>query len=220
MNAINPLEFYETPETFTRYLLWEMARLNLSVNGFCLEPTVGSGAIVRASDTRVIHGEPIRQIEWLTNDIDLKWSADYHYDATIGAFWDFFGRYRQPAFTIGNPPFEPAIEIIEHALSVTQIAVAMHLRASIHEVLKTGKRRTWMDTYRPSAILWLPRFAYQRSPKTGKWSTDSVCACWVIWIKGTSAQYIRYAPEWVLDELAIETPHYRARMDKLVGVTA
>ena len=98
------------------------------------------------------------------------------------------------------------------------MGVAMHLRASIHEVLKTGTRRTWMDRRTPTGILWLPRFAYQRSKTTGKWTTDSVCACWVIWLKDPLApQFIRYAPEWVIDDLNAETPEYRRRMDAIMA---
>jgi hypothetical protein len=92
----------------------------------------------------------------------------------------------------------------------------MHLRASIHEVLKTGIRRTFMGTHAPTGILWLPRFGYQRSKTTGKWTTDSVCACWVIWMKKPTPQLIRYAPEWALDALEAETPAYRKRMDALM----
>ncbi len=66
----------------------------------------------------------------------------------------------------------------------------------------------------------LPRFAYQRSKTTGQWTTDSVCACWVIWMTDPGApQFIRYAPEWVIDQLDAETPAYRARMDALMGYT-
>ncbi len=74
-----------------------------------------------------------------------------------------------------------------------------------------------MREHTPTGILWLPRFAYQRSKTTGKWTTDSVCACWVIWLKDPNApQFIRYAPESVIDELDAETPAYRARMDRLM----
>jgi hypothetical protein len=96
----------------------------------------------------------------------------------------------------------------------------MHLRASIHEVLKRGPQRTWMAEHRPTGLLWLPRFGYQRSRTTGKWATDSVCACWCVWLKDPAApQFIHYAPEWVLDALKRETPAYRARMDELMGFT-
>lgn len=204
-------EFYETPSPFVRYLFWEMAKVGHPITGTVFEPTVGSGAIVRASGTPMHPAQPPKR--WITNDLDTRWRADTHYDARRLAF--------VADWSVGNPPFTPAIEIIEQSIRYSHVGVAMHLRASIHEVLRTGKRRTWMAQHRPTGILWLPRFAYQRSKKTGKWTTDSVCACWVVWLKDqTAPQFIRYAPEWVIDELDRETPAYRERMDRLMAERA
>lgn len=222
-------EFYETPETFTRYLFREV-----DIRGIVFEPCVGAGAIQRGADRQA--SANLRQ--WVTNDLDPRWPADYHEDAATTQLWNRQGLDAIGGidWTVSNPPFTPAIEIITRALQHSRVGVAMHLRASIHEVLKTGIRRTWMTNHQPTGILWLPRFAYQRSKKTGEWTTDSVCACWVVWLKPALAvqagygppghgltfekpapQFIRYAPEWVLDELAAETPMYRARMDTLMA---
>lgn len=157
---------------------------------------------------------PPNRVRWFTNDLDPRWAADVHKDARDRTLWEA----HEVDWTVSNPPFTPAIEIITKAIEFSKIGVAMHLLASIHEVLKTGVRRTWMAAHPPTGILWLPRFAYQRSKATGKWSTDSVCACWCIWLKDPVApQFIRYAPEWVIDDLEKETPHYRARMDTLMA---
>lgn len=194
-------EFYETPEPFTHWLFQE-----IEIYGRVFEPCVGDGAIQRAT------WPPNRRI-WFTNDLDSRWPADVHKDATDRTLWEA----HEFDWTVSNPPFTPALDIIEHALAFSKVGVAMHLRASIHEVLKTGKRRTWMAEHCPTGILWLPRFAYQRSRTTGKWTTDSVCACWVIWLNDPKAkQFIRYAPEWVIDALDAFTPQYRTRMDKLM----
>ncbi len=212
-------EFYETPETFTRYLFDAVP-----IAGVIVEPCVGSGAIVRA-------GSEMRKTSvwssWLVNDLDPAWEADYHLDATANDIWNRVVSRSQEAFrrpidwTVTNPPFSGAIGILDRALYFSQVGVAMHLRASIHEVLKTGIRRTWMAQHTPTGILWLPRFAYQRSKSTGLWATDSVCACWVIWLKDPAApQFIRYAPAWVLDALEAETPEYRKRMDALMAQRA
>jgi hypothetical protein len=192
-------EFYETPAAFTRWLFKDVF-----IDGRVCEPCVGSGAIVAASN----HGL------WWTNDLDSRWPADCHKDARDRSLW----KAHEFDWVVSNPPFTPAIDIISHALEFARVGVAMHLRASIHEVLKTGVRRTWMAKHQPTGILWLPRFAYQRSKTTGKWTTDSVCACWVVWLKDPNArQFIRYAPESVIDELDRETPAYRARMDQLMA---
>lgn len=213
-------EFYETPRAFSHYLFRYMRDNDPRIEGTLLEPCVGSGAIVEAHSrySRQWHPsewqQPVRE-PWITNDLDEKWPAHSHVDAR-----QFSLPHREIDWTVSNPPFTPAIEIIENALRFSRVGVAMHLRASIHEVLKTGVRRTWMATHPPTGILWLPRFAYQRSKTTGKWTTDSVGACWVIWLKPTldpQPQFIDYAPEWVIDALDAETPAYRKRMDLLMG---
>ncbi len=195
-------EFYETPRAFSHWLFAEF-----DVCGRVFEPCVGNRAILDAR-------WPPNRVNWFTNDLDPRWPADVHKDARDRTLWEA----HEFDWTVSNPPFTPAIEIIDRAIEFSKVGVAMHLRASIHEVLKTGVRRTWMREHTPTGILWLPRFAYQRSKTTGKWTTDSVCACWVIWLKDPNApQFIRYAPESVIDELDRETPHYRERMDTLMG---
>lgn len=197
-------EFYPTPAPFTRWLFRA-----LPIGGQCAETCVGSGAICDAAIM-----PDVRTARWKTNDLDPRWPALHHLDATKPELYQQLGAID---WHIGNPAFTPALEIIEHSIAHARVGVAMHLRASIHEVLKTGPRRTWMVEHPPTGILWLPRFGYQRSKKTGEWSQDSVCACWVIWLKAAGApQFIRYAPEWVLDELKAFTPAYRREMDKLM----
>lgn len=201
--AMIDYEFYETPQTFTRWLFRDLAERNIPITGTLFEPCVGSGAIVQAAEAW--------KLDWRTNDLDARWDADTMLDATQNAPW-----IHGQDWTVSNPPFTPAVEIIGQALTYSRIGVAMHLRASIHEPLKTGSRRSWLRRLKPSGILWLPRFAYQRSKTTGKWTTDSVCACWVIWLKSDSRQFIDYPPEWVFADLEAETPVYRARMDAIM----
>ncbi len=207
-------EFYPTPAAFTRWLFVEMAHIGTPIVGNLCEPCVGDGAVIQAADLRP--KEFGVENLWLTNDLDPRWPANFHLDATTHELWT--ATKIQIDWTVTNPPFSAALPIIEHALKYSRVGVAMHLRASIHEVLKTGIRRTWMAKHQPTGLLWLPRFAYQRSKTTGKWTTDSVCACWVIWLRDPAApQFIRYAPESVIDELDAETPAYRARMDALMA---
>jgi hypothetical protein len=196
-------EFYETPAPFTRWLFQEVPIL-----GHVCEPCAGAGAIVKAS-------LPIEGRAWVTNDLDPRWSADHCLDATKPELYEAIGGVD---WHVSNPAFTPAVDIINRCLDHARVGVAMHLRASIHEVLKTGIRRTWLSRRPPTGILWLPRFAYQRSKTTGKWTTDSVCACWVVWLKNPAEpQFIRYAPESVIDALDAETPAYRERMDRLMA---
>jgi hypothetical protein len=208
---VTPLEFYETPYAFTRYLITELAALGHPIRGSVLEPSVGSGAIVR------VVSELCGVQRWITNDLDPRWNADYHLDATQPALWELATSDNMGVtWTVGNTPWTLAVPIAEHALQHSTVGVALHLRASIHEVTKKGARRRWMAEHTPSGILWLPRFSYQRSVETGDWATDSGCACWVIWLKTTPLQFIRYSPESLIEELKAETPEYRRRMDTLM----
>lgn len=206
-------EFFETPPAYVRYLFREVP-----IGGRIFEPCVGSGAIIRASDTVPVQ-RPLARRTWLTNDVDESWEASFHGDATTAQLWAAAtAPFNGPIdWTVTNPAFSIWLAVLEHALQYSGIGVALHLRASVHEVLKTGPRRTFLAEHPPTGILWLPRFAYQRSKKTGEWTTDNVCACWSIWLKDPHArQFIRYAPESVIEELDAETPEFRQRMDALM----
>lgn len=200
-------EFYETAEPFTRWLFARMAQPDLRpIRGFCFEPCSGDGAIVRASSG---------DCEWAINDIDPRWVFSPK-DATQRETWITGSAID---FTVTNPPFSQAIPILAHALACSRMGVAMYLRLSIHEPLKTGERRTFFADHKPTAVLHLPRFAHQRSRKKGIWSTDSVTSCWCVWLRGHDHQVIDYAPPSVLDDLDAFTPSYRERMDGINGLT-
>lgn len=214
---LRSFEFYPTPDPFARWLFDEM-----QISGRCAELGVGDGAIIRAANT----GARPHDLTWVTNDLDPLWPADFHMDATTPELYDAIGPVD---WHVGNPAFTIAEDSICRQIAHARVGVAMHLRASIHEVLKArvgGKRKGprvpfWLAEQPPTGILWLPRFAYQRSKTTGKWTTDSVCACWCIWLKDPAApQFIRYAPESVLDDLDAFTPAYRRRMDELMRAEA
>lgn len=206
------LEFYETPQTFGRWLFREMDSLGFPIRGSLCEPAVGSGALVRAAESINLNIQ-----RWITNDIDSQWKADFHYDATTPELWEVANSDNIGIdFTVSNTPWSLGIPIAIRAIEHSRVGVALLLRASIHEVCKTGIRRRWLAENTPNGILWLPRFAYERSPTTFNWSVDSVCPCWVIWLKECKQQFIRYAPESLLEELESETTDYRRRMDDIM----
>lgn len=204
-------EFYETSEAFTGYLIDVLRRRcdGGLIGRNCFEPCVGNRAIVRVAEAADVGF-------WDTNDLDAHWSANTHGDATNAAT---FQRTGSIDWTVSNTPFTHAIPIATRALAASRVGVALYLRASIHEVLKEGIRRSWFAANPPTGIVWLPRVAHQRSRAKGIWSTDSMTSCWVIWHKGATEQFIEYAPESVLDALESETPRYREQMDALNGLT-
>lgn len=71
-----PLDFYETPLSFTRALL---DNIETDVYGTVLEPCNGDGAISNELRT---NGFKVK-----TNDIDSSRESDYHYDATKKTLW-------------------------------------------------------------------------------------------------------------------------------------
>lgn len=200
-------EYYETPQTLGRYLFDQV-----HISGKCLEPMVGRGAIIEAA--RYVTGH--RAQEWITNDIDPRWPADLHLDASGDEFWRRAGA-AQPDWVVSNPAFSHAITVADRGLQVAKVGVALYLRISIFEVTKTGPRRSWMADHPPNELHFLPRFAHQRSRRTGEWSTDSVTCAWAIWRHADRAQTIAFFPEHLLAELETETPIYRAHMDAIMA---
>lgn len=207
--AKDPLEWHPTPAPFTRFLFDRV-----KIRGVIFSPCAGDGAIEKAADV-CPDGTPTRR--WISNDLDKRWPADYHEDASKPELWSSVVDDNPDGidWVIDNPAFSIAMPLINIARQVAKVGVAMHLRASIHEVTKTGERQTWMYANPPNGILWLPRFAFTRSPTTNQWTTDSVCTCWVIWLKDAAPQFIDYAPPTLLDDLDKMTPAYRNWVDTM-----
>lgn len=217
-NHQNPLEFYETPRAHVYALMQHVV-----VTGTCFEPCVGSGAIITHMTSAPSQGEG--RI-WMTNDIDRRWGAGRCMDATDTDLWSAV-QTKSPEgridWTVTNTPFSVFLEIAEQALIHSSMGVALYGRISINEPLKEGQRAKFLSLYPPKQIIFLPRYAYRRSPKTGKWTTDSMSCCWMVWqrnLAGTwdpgDRQQIRYGCDPALMKmLDDDTAEYRKRMDKL-----
>lgn len=195
MHAKNPYEFYETPAAFTACL-----HRHVEIRGRCFEPCVGAGAIVQATASARAHATT-----WITNDFDQRRPASLHFDAADG--WPAEIR---PDWTITNPPFTRWRAIAERAIDRSAVGVACHLRASALEVLKGHP--DWWAQHRSTALIFLPRFAFQTSPTTGRWTTDSMATVWVVWHRDRSReQLIRFAGRDTIAALTAETVGFRAR---------
>ncbi len=205
-NQQNPREFYATPAPFVKYLLSKVPQ----IGGKCFEPCAGSGDIITAMEDC----PPSARRRWVTNDIDKQWKTDHCADATQAKIWKTVGMVD---WTVTNPAFSTFMPVLRQALVRSRVGVVLYGRISINEPLKEGVRRRFLWANPPSMILFLPRFAYRRSPTTGKWTTDSMTCCWMVWLKALAPRpdAICYAPESVIDELEAITPAYRERMDKL-----
>jgi hypothetical protein len=166
-----------------------------------IEPAAGAGDI--ASVIREGHVRVGTQPSVLTNDLDPACECDYALDATLAETWD---AWPEPDWTVGNPPFDRALAIVEHAIRRSTCGVAMLLRLSFLEPTTEGSSA---KTLREEDVL-LPGFEraartippnppraefWRRHPATlllptsrisftGDGSTDSVTTGWVIWRRG------------------------------------
>lgn len=175
----NPLEFFETPPGFTRFL-----DHNLHIDGRVYCPTVGEGAVVRA-----LNENPDGARTFVTNDLDPARPADSHLDATSPEAWWFgealasIGRGPHPDWVVDNPPFSAAHDILFNALPVVRVGIALHLRVSFPE--PTFEREALLGAHPPDAMFVLPRYSFSVSPTTGKRSTDAVTTAWYVWLSET-----------------------------------
>lgn len=212
---MNPFEFYETPETFTRALIRTLLDRGFPIAGRLCEPCVGSGAIVRAfASLPVAPSWPITG--WHLNDLDPRWAAiaDTTADATDPAWWATLGPIE---WIVTNPPYSQARTIADLAIRAARVGVAMHVRLSALETLKGDPG--WWAAHEPTGLILLPRFAYQRSRRSGEWQTDSVTSAWVVWTAPDVRPFVPafFAFPDVVAEIDAETPGHRARMDQIAA---
>jgi len=114
--------------------------LPLRPGDYCLEPSAGGGAFVRALLPVV------RQVKAL--DIDADAPAVAEFGAVVG---DFFGLGHDDQFdwVVGNPPYKDATYHIEHACALARVGVAFVLRLNI---LGSIKRQEFWRKYPPAEV--------------------------------------------------------------------
>jgi len=152
-------DFYPTPAGATNALL---ARVPAIIGARVIEPCSGSGAMVRPLEDagcQVVH-----------NDADLQWRWPLNLDARDSRSWAHFG----PAeWTVTNPPFVYAAEILKCALAHTR-HVAFLLRITFLEPCEG--REELLTTRPPDRLIVLPRISF-----TGDGGTDNATCAWFIW---------------------------------------
>ncbi len=200
-------DWYPTPSPFTRFLQRTMKSVGHPIQGRMFAPCVGDGAIIRA-------WHPGPSDLWRTNDLDTRWPAGTHGDATDPSIWQFVD------WTVDNPPFEAFLPIVLNALRFSTVGVAMHLRISVNERLKEDEDRIrLLKQFPPTGQIFLPRWAYRRSKKSGDWSTDSVISAWFVWLQGEpDFQFMRWPDDQLMAEIDKDyVQHYRDLVDRLTG---
>lgn len=177
-----PHDAYFTPR-------WQVDALlkRFRPTGTIMEPCAGDGSI-----SNVLKSTPGVTIV-VTNDIDIKWNVDSGYDATLNSAWAEFGSVNDIDWTITNPPFNQAIEILKHAYEHSKLGVVMLLRLSFLEPTLGNKkkpgRNEWIVARPPTSVFILPRWSY-----TGDVATDSVTTAWMIWDKEGLQRRIEVVP--------------------------
>ncbi len=156
------MDFYETPNWQTESLL-----KRVSINGLICEPCVGDSSIANH----------FIQENLVTNDINPKWEADYHYDAAQkNDLWLHLQGQDQPDWIVTNPPFNQAMPILKQSFRCARIGVAMLLRLTFLE--PTKERSDFLNANPPTRLIVLPRWSYKANRKT-----DSVTTAWMVWKK-------------------------------------
>jgi len=152
------LDFYPTASFLTEALLDKV-----KIEGPVYEPCSGQNHI---TDVLERAGAFVT-----TNDIDPNTPAAYHRDATEEKTWSY------NRWTVTNPPFNCAFEILKHAVKFSSQGVAILVRLSFLE--PTLARGPWLKANPPTKLIILPRFSF-----TQDGNTDSVTVCWAIWENG------------------------------------
>lgn len=135
------------------------------------EPCAGDLAIARTVQQQT-------GVYMTTNDIDASRDVAYCMDAADRHIWGMV----QPDWTITNPPYVLAPDILHHAVKHSKKGVIALLRLSFAEPCQN---RQWLQHYPPTFLLVAgdPRPAFRLSDN-GKHQTDNVTTAWFLWQKG------------------------------------
>lgn len=169
-----------------------------------LEPCAGTGRFVEQLRARYLDAKIA------CNDLMPPPGADPWPDADHSRFGDYLEMNLPPTtvdLTISNPPFGPALAIIEHALSHSK-RVIMLLRQGF---LSTEVRAEFFRLHRPAYVFIVAnRPAFDVPPEVliepeYEWvegQTDSADYCFVCWdlTTPTETTYLEWLPPVPLDE--------------------
>lgn len=168
------LDQYETADWQVDALVDHLPELSGSI--WC--PTVGDGALAK----RLLYQIPDLRLT-LVNDIDPANSlpmlspVSCHLDATKMESWNDFGKYSpRPDWIVDNPPFNAAIDILQHAYTRAKRGVAFLLRISFTE--PTKDRAAWLAKHPLASQITMERYSF-----TGNGKSDNVTAAWMVWVK-------------------------------------
>lgn len=159
---------YYTPQSLTELLL---KHLELPPNSKIIEPCCGDGAI---ADYLKEQGHKV-----IASDID----HGSKYDATTEEYWATTKVNYGIHWTITNPPFNQATDILSHALSFSVFGVAMLLRLTYLEPCRNRAKLLQGNADNLRMLIPVnPRPRFRADSK----NTDSCTVAWFVWDKSFS----------------------------------
>ena len=165
----NPHDFYETAPWQVDALVVNCPEIEKARTILC--PCVGDGSLLRQLQRL------LPSCQFYTNDLDPDRRADFHYDMTSPADWfKLLQTMPRPDWIIENPPFACALPILDHAVQVAGMGVAIMARVSFCE--PTKERGPWLTDHPYQKRITLERYSF-----TGNHKTDSATTDWLIWSK-------------------------------------
>ncbi len=206
---VNPYSWFPTPDPLTDFLCREVERYSDLSQQLIYEPCAGAGDISSVLERR--YGR--RPIE---ADLDPRWGLTVC-DATVPYI------EQAPDWVITNPAFDVAFGVIEQALAAATRGVAIYHRCTLMEPLKTeGYGRSFFREHVPTMTLWCPRWAHQRSEKTGKWATDNATCVWSVWLQDYRGPHIGniWPPDSLFPALKAFTKQHQNHVDKQMSILA
>ena len=122
---------------------------------------------------------------YIVTSTDLEDAGNHPYggqpvDATTREFWEWWSADNEIAWTVTNPPFNAAPDILPHALEYSSIGIAMLLRVTYIEPCKN--RAQWLienADQMTHVIPVNPRPKFRADRK----GTDSATLAWFVWDK-------------------------------------
>ena len=158
-------DFYETPKKLTLSLLKHCP----FIEGKVVEPCAGNSKI---SNCLIEEGYEVKATDIIQG---------VSYDATKLDYWKLIAD--NPDWTITNPPFNQASEILKYALDFSQLGVAMLLRLTFLEPCKS--RAELLKFYADNLVAIIPVNPRPKFRKDTKGS-DSATVAWFVWRKDWS----------------------------------
>ena len=180
-------DFYETPSAMVEDLIgfygndlfpvYSEDNLAMTV----LDPCYGKGKFLMPIAEHYAFEAHKHKVRFITNDVQPD-KAEYCLDMTKKESWETIGHVD---LVVTNPPFNVAMEILQHAYKYSRYGVVLLLRHSFIE--PTNKRGEWFKEHPPNFV----RIYGSPRPSFTNKGTDTVTTDIIGWIKPNHPRYHR-----------------------------